>query len=73
MYVSCVCCVGSERPLRQADHSLTGVLLGHSFTGVLLGVSVCVCVCVCVCDDLETSRIRRPRPELDCCAAESNY
>ena len=30
---------------------------------------VCVCVCVCVCD-LETITMRRPKPELGCCATE---
>ena len=30
---------------------------------VCVCVCVCMCVCVCVCD-LETSRIRWPRPEL---------
>ena len=30
---------------------------------------VCVCVCVCVCD-LETITMRRPKPELCCCATE---
>jgi hypothetical protein len=32
-------------------------------------VCVCVCVCLVVCD-LETSTMRRPRPELGCCATE---
>ena len=41
---SCVCCVSRRwRPLRRAD---------HSFRGVLLGV-----YCVCVCD-FETSKMR---------------
>jgi hypothetical protein len=33
---------------------------------------VCVCVCVyqTVCD-LETSTMRRPRPEMECCAKEN--
>ena len=55
MFVSCVCCVlCRQRPLRRAEHSFRGVLPG-------------VCVCVCVCD-LETSRVRRSRPQLGCCA-----
>ena len=32
---------------------------------------VCVCVCVCVCD-LETSKMGRPRPHLDCCTIKRN-
>jgi len=37
MFVSCVRCVlCTYRPLRRADHSVTGAL-------------PCVCVCVCVC------------------------
>jgi len=35
----CLLRVVHVRPLRRAD---------HSFRGVLLGVRVCVCVCVCV-------------------------
>jgi len=32
---------------------------------------VCVCVCLIVCD-LEKSTMRRPRPELGCCAIKKN-
>ena len=52
---------------------------------VVCGICVCVwcvCVCVCVCVwcvwvcvclilcDLETSKVRRPKPELECCTTE---
>jgi len=42
---------------------------------VCMCVYVCVCgVCVCVCMcDLETSRIRWPRPEFDYCATEKEH
>ena len=40
--------------MRRADHSIRGVLLG-------------VCLIECV---LETSTMRRPRPDLGCCATE---
>jgi len=53
--VRLLCVLCRERLLRYADHSSRGVLPG-----------VCVCVCVCVCD-LETSAMRRPEAELDCC------
>jgi hypothetical protein len=38
-------------------------LADHSFRGVLPGVCVCLIVC-----DLETSKMRRPRPDLGCSA-----
>jgi len=34
-------------------------------------VCVCVCVYVCVCE-IDTSTMRRPRPELGCCATEKS-
>jgi hypothetical protein len=52
-----VCCVGS---------GLCDVL---TFRGFL--PCVCVCVCLIVCD-LENSTMRRPRPELGCCATEKH-
>jgi hypothetical protein len=52
MFISCVCCVGS---------GLCDELIPRSEE------SYRVCVCLIVCD-LETSKIRRSRPELDCCA-----
>jgi len=46
-----------QRPVRRADHSIRGVLPG-------------VCLIVCV---LETSTMRRPRPDLGCCGTEKNW
>jgi hypothetical protein len=43
--------------VRRADHSFRGVL---------------PCVCLIVCD-LETSTIRRPRPDFGCCATKCTY
>jgi hypothetical protein len=61
MFVPCVCCVlCREWLMRRADHSFRGVL-----------PVVCVCVCLIVCD-LETSTVRRPRPELGRWATEKN-
>jgi hypothetical protein len=54
MFVSCECCVSSGRGLCDG-------LIIHSEEAYRL------CECVIVCD-LETSRMRRPRPELGCCA-----
>jgi hypothetical protein len=60
MDVHLVCCVLCKQwPLQQADHSFKWALLG-------------VCVCLIVCD-LETSTMRRPRAELDCCIAEKEF
>jgi hypothetical protein len=50
-----VCCVSS--PLKQAD---------PSFKGVLLGVGVCLSVC-----DLGTSTIKWTRPKVSCWAKEN--
>ena len=53
LFLSSVCCVSCRwRRLRQAD---------HSFRGVLPAVYLLVCA-------LEISSVRRPRPELGCCA-----
>jgi hypothetical protein len=49
------------RPLRGAD---------HSSRGLLPGVFVCARLILC---DIETSRVRRPRPDLGCCATENIY
>jgi hypothetical protein len=46
-----------------------------SYRCVCVCVYVCVCVCVCVClilCALETSKMRRPRPDLGCCTTEKN-
>jgi hypothetical protein len=53
--ISCVCSVlCRQRCVRRADHSTRGVLPG---------------VCLIVCG-LETSTMRRPRPDLGCCSTE---
>jgi hypothetical protein len=53
MFFSCEClCVVRLRSLRRADHTSRGVLLSV----------------VCLSEDLETSKRRRPRPDLGCCA-----
>jgi len=60
MFVPYKCCVfGRQRSRRRADH-LSSV--------VLPGVFVCVYLIVCV---LETSTVRRSRPELGCGATKS--
>jgi len=41
----------------------------HSFRGVIPAVCLCVCVCLAVCD-IETSKMRRPRPHLERSTAE---
>jgi hypothetical protein len=54
MFVSCEClCVVRYRSLRRTDHPSRGVLPS----------AVCLIDC-----DLETSKRRRPRPDLGCCA-----
>jgi len=40
-------------------------IIGHTFGGVLSDVWVCLIVC-----DLETSKIRLPKPDLICCTTE---
>ena len=66
--VSCVCCAVSG----LCDGLIAR--LGKSYcVCVCVCVSVCVCVCVCVCVsvcDLETSTVRRSRPQLGCSAIE---
>jgi hypothetical protein len=52
VFVSCVCCIGS---------GLYDELISRSEESYRL--CVCVCVCLIVCD-IETSTMRRPRPEL---------
>jgi hypothetical protein len=57
MFVSCVCCVGSD---------LCDVLITRSEE--FYRVCVCVCVCVSKCD-LETSK-EAPRPQYGCCVRQ---
>jgi hypothetical protein len=59
MFVSCVSCVGSD----FYDEMFT---LSEESYRVWC---VCVCVCQIVCD-IGTSRVRRPRPRLDCYVSE---
>jgi hypothetical protein len=74
--------IASSNPTEGMDACLLCllcVMVAASATGLSLVqrspagfVCVCVCVCLIVCD-LETSTVRRPRPELDCCATEKIY
>jgi hypothetical protein len=62
VFVSCVCCVFCRQ--RQRTASATGwSLVQRSPTA---RVRACFCVCLIVCD-VETSTIRCPRLDLDCC------
>jgi hypothetical protein len=62
MSVSCECCLLSDRGL---CHEL--ITRSEESYGLCVCMCVCVRVCLIVCD-LETSTMRRPRPELGCCA-----
>ena len=56
VYVFCLICV------------VYGVASATSLLLVQRNSTLCVCVCVCVCVcGLETSTMRRSKPELSCC------
>ena len=63
-FVSCQCTVLSDRGL--CGGLITRPEESHRDRDIE-SMSVCVCVCVSECG-LETSKVRRPRPQL-CCSA----
>jgi hypothetical protein len=59
----CLCVVHGAACSGLCDELITR----EGSSNVLGHARVCVCVCVC---GLETSKLRQPRPEMDCCATE---